>query len=71
MHQQINQFQKMYLDKEKKAEIFGKYGKGVTDTGSRRGTNRTVHLSHLSPDRARQGKPQGLRDHSFTDSARW
>ena len=24
----------MYLDKAKKEEIFGKYGKGTTDTGS-------------------------------------
>ncbi|MDD6541737.1 MAG: 30S ribosomal protein S15 [Prevotella sp.] len=24
----------MYLNKEKKAELFGKYGKGTTDTGS-------------------------------------
>ena len=40
----------MYLDKEKKAEIFGKYGKGTTDTGSAEAqialfTYRIAHLT--------------------------
>ena len=50
MHQHINQFQQMYLDKEKKAEIFSKYGKGTTDTGSAEAqialfTYRIAHLT--------------------------
>ena len=40
----------MYLDKEKKAEIFSKYGKGTTDTGSAEAqialfTYRIAHLT--------------------------
>ncbi len=40
----------MYLDKEKKAEIFGKYGKSATDTGSAESqialfTHRIAHLT--------------------------
>ena len=40
----------MYLDKEKKTEIFGKYGKGTTDTGSAEAqialfTYRIAHLT--------------------------
>ncbi len=40
----------MYLDKEKKAEIFGKYGKDVKDTGSAEAqvalfTYRIAHLT--------------------------
>jgi small subunit ribosomal protein S15 len=43
----------MYLSKEYKADIFAKYGKGATDTGSAEGqvalfTNRIAHLTeHL------------------------
>ncbi len=40
----------MYLDKEKKAELFGKYGKSATDTGSAESqialfTYRIAHLT--------------------------
>ena len=40
----------MYLDKEKKAEIFGEYGKSATDTGSAESqialfTYRIAHLT--------------------------
>ena len=34
MHAHFNNVINMYLDSEKKKEIFGKYGKSNTDTGS-------------------------------------
>ena len=47
----------MYLSKEYKADIFAKYGKGATDTGSAEGqvalfTNRIAHLTeHLKDNK--------------------
>ena len=47
----------MYLSKEYKADIFAKYGKGSTDTGSAEGqvalfTNRIAHLTgHLKSNK--------------------
>jgi small subunit ribosomal protein S15 len=47
----------MYLSKEYKADIFAKYAKGATDTGSAEGqvalfTNRIAHLTgHLKSNR--------------------
>ena len=47
----------MYLSKEYKADIFAKYGKGATDTGSAEGqvalfTNRIAHLTgHLKSNK--------------------
>ena len=46
----------MYLDKAKKEEIFGQYGKSTTDTGS---AEAQIALS------------QGPQHSSFTDDARW
>ena len=56
----------MYLDKAKKEEIFGQYGKSTTDTGSAeaqialfsyRIAHLTEQLSYRSPDRAPEEEP--------------
>lgn len=60
----------MYLDKEKKAEIFGKYGKGTTDTGSAEAqialfTYRIAHTTeHVKANH------KDFVNHSLSDSAR-
>ena len=40
----------MYLDKAKKQEIFGQYGKTATDTGSAEAQIALLLLPYLSPD---------------------
>ena len=40
----------MYLDAAKKQEIFGKYGKSNTDTGSAEAQVALVFLPYFSPD---------------------
>ena len=50
----------MYLDKAKKEEIFGQYGKSTTDTGSAEA--QIALFSYES---------QGPQHSSFTDDARW
>ncbi len=40
----------MYLDAAKKQEIFGKYGKSNTDTGSAEAQSGIVFLPYFSPD---------------------
>ena len=58
----------MYLDKAKKEEIFGQYGKSNTDTGSAESqialfTYRIKHLTeHVKTNR---------KDYSFTDTTCW
>ena len=54
----------MYLDKAKKEEIFGQYGKSTTDTGSAEAQIAlfSYRISHLTEH------PQHS---SFTDDARW
>ena len=49
----------MYLDKAKKEEIFGQYGKSTTDTGSAE-----AQIALFS-------ESQGPQHSSFTDDARW
>ena len=43
----------MYLDKAKKEEIFGQYGKSTTDTGSAEAQIAlfTFRIKHLTPSR--------------------
>ena len=71
----------MYLDKAKKEEIFGQYGKSTTDTGSAeaqialfsyRISHLTEHLkkNHKDHNTARS-ESQGPQHSSFTDDARW
>ena len=40
----------MYLDAAEKQEIFGKYGKSNSDTGSTEGADSFVFLPYFSPD---------------------
>lgn len=59
----------MYLNKEKKAELFGKYGKGTTDTGSAEAQIAlfTYRIQHLTEHVKTHHKD--FRDHPFAYSA--
>ena len=69
----------MYLNPEKKKEIFGTYGKSNTDTGSPEAqialfSYRIAHLTeHLkvNKDRALEGQQEGSYDSAFVEDARW
>ena len=51
----------MYLDSAKKQELFEKYGKSATNTGSAESQIRIVHIPYLSLDRALESESQRLR----------
>ena len=65
----------MYLDSEKKKEIFGTYGKSNTDTGSPEAqialfSYRIAHLTeHLKVNK--EGQQEGSYDSAFVEDARW
>ena len=55
----------MYLDKEKKVEIFSQYGKGATDTGSAEAQIAlfTYRIKHLTEHLKKNHKDFGTERH--------